>query len=105
MFQSPLVLITIAEIAVVLLLLCLILLLHVRGLRRLVAALEARVISVRETLRATRQDAKVVRQQLTEMEQSPALDYSEQIDAQIDATRNFHLSLDPDRDIVLDISP
>ncbi|HSB95981.1 MAG TPA: hypothetical protein VLC91_06010 [Spongiibacteraceae bacterium] len=68
-------------------------------------ALEARVISVRETLRATRQDAKVVRQQLTELEQSPGLDYSEQIDAQIDATRNFHLSLDPDRDIVLDIAP
>jgi hypothetical protein len=95
----------IAEIAVVLLLLCLFLLLHVRGLRQLVAALEQKVISVRDTLKNTRQDFKAVRQQLIERDQAPVLSYSEHIDAQIDATRNHHLSLDPDRDIVLDIEP
>jgi hypothetical protein len=105
MFDSPIVLVVALEIAVVLLLLCLFLLLHLRGLRRLVAALEAKVVSVRDTLRAARQDTKMVRQQLAEHEASPGMDYSEYVDAQIDATRNHHLSLDPDRDIVLDIAP
>lgn len=103
--ESPIVLLVIAEIAVVLLLLCLFLLLHVRSLRQLVAALEEKIVSVRDTLKTTRQDFKAVRQRLLEREQSPTLSYSEQIDAQIDATRNYHLSLDPDRDIVLDIEP
>ena len=63
------------------------------------------MISVRDSLKTTRQDVKAARQQLLEHEQTPTLDYSEYIDAQIEATRNFHLSLDPDRDIVLDIAP
>ena len=103
--QSPIVLLVIAEIAVGLLVLCGFLLLHVRTLRQLVAALEEKIVSVRDTLKTTRQDFKAVRQRLFEREQNPALSYSEQIDAQIDATRNYHLSLDPDRDIVLDIEP
>jgi hypothetical protein len=103
--ESPIVLLVIAEIAVVLLLLCVFLLLHVRSLRQLIAALEEKVVSVRDTLKTTRQDFKAVRQRLFEREQNPTLSYSEQIDAQIDATRNYHLSLDPDRDIVLDIEP
>jgi hypothetical protein len=101
--ESPIVLLVIAEIAVVLLLLCLFLLLHVRSLRQLVAALEEKIVSVRDTLKTTRQDFKAVRQRLLESEQNPSLSYSDQIEAQIDATRNYHLSLDPDRDIVLDI--
>jgi hypothetical protein len=105
MFDSPIVLVVAVEIAVVLLLLCLFLLLHLRGLRRLVEALEAKIVNVRDTLRAARQDTKLARQQLAEHESSPNMDYSEYIEAQIDATRNHHLSLDPDRDIVLDIAP
>lgn len=105
MFQSPLVLLVLAEIAFALLLLCVFLLLHVRSLRRLVAALEERVISVRETLKNTRQDFKAVQERLLEREQTPALSYSEHIESQLAATRNHHLSLDPDRDIVLDIEP
>jgi hypothetical protein len=103
--ESPIVLLVIAEVAVALLLLCVFLLLHVRSLRQLVAALEEKIISVRDTLKTTRQDFKAVRQRLFEREQNPSLSYGEQIDAQIDATRNYHLSLDPDRDIVLDIEP
>jgi predicted nucleic acid-binding Zn-ribbon protein len=103
--ESPIVLLVIAEIAVVLLLLCLFLLLHVRSLRQLIAALEEKVVSVRDTLKSTRKDYKAVQERLLESEQSPTLGYSDQIEAQIDATRNYHLSLDPDRDIVLDIEP
>jgi hypothetical protein len=103
--QSPIVLLVIAEIAVVLLLLCVFLLLHVRSLRQLVSALEEKIIAVRDTLKTTRQDFKAVRERLLEREQAPTLSYSEHIEAQIDATRNHHLSLDPDRDIVLDIEP
>ncbi len=105
MFESSLVVLVAIEIAVVLLLLCVFLLLHVRGMQRVVKALEAKVISGRDTLKATRQDAKVLRQQLHDGPQASALDYGEYVDAQIDATRNHHLSLDPDRDIVLDIAP
>lgn len=103
--QSPLILLVIAEIAIALLLLCGFLLFHVRSLRQLVNALEQKIISVRDTLKTTRQDFKSVQQRLLEREQAPTLSYSEHIEAQLDATRNHHLSLDPDRDIVLDIEP
>jgi hypothetical protein len=103
--ESPFVLLVIAEVAVALLLLCVFLMLHVRNLRQLVAALEEKIVSVRDTLKTTRQDFKAVRQRLFEREQNPSLSYSEQIEAQIEATRTYHLSLDPDRDIVLDIEP
>lgn len=105
MLNTKILIIAGVEMAVLLLFLCGFLLVHVRGLRRLVAALEAKVITLRDTVRSARKRADSADQELAELRANPARDYGAYIDENITATRNHHLSLNPDRDIVLDISP
>ena len=100
---NPLILIIAAEVAVALLLLMGFLLLHIRGLRRIISALESKVVALRDTLKGARRDTKAVQQQLDQQKQ-PATDYGDILDTLIAATRNHHLLLAPDRDIVLDIA-
>lgn len=105
MFEHPIIILVGVEVAVALLAVFGFLLFHIRGLRRMVDALETKVLSLRDTLRDARGDARAAREQLASAPQKGGPDYGELIDAEISATRNHHLSLQPDRDIVLDISP
>ncbi len=92
------------EFGLLLFVACLFLLFHVRGLRELIAALEARVLSLRDVLRGARFEARSARRELAEIRRQ-SRDFVDYLDEQIAATRNQHLSLQPDRDIVLDIAP
>ena len=103
MFESTLITLVGLEMAALLLFVCLLLLWHLRGLRRLVAALEGKVIALRDTLRGERAKTVAARQAAAQA-RAPQRSYAEYIEEQIALTRNHHLSLQPDRDIVLDIA-
>jgi hypothetical protein len=92
------------EFALLLICACLFLLFHVRDLRTLISALEARVLLLRDVVRGARSDASSARRELAEMRRQ-SRDFGDYLEEQIAATRNQHLSLQPDRDIVLDIAP
>lgn len=101
MESSQLTLFVFAEVALVLLLVCVGLLFYVRGLKALVRLLEGKVLSLRKTLRITKQEAveKVVEAQ----QQVAAQGYLGYLDHQIRETELYHHHLEPDRDIVLDL--
>ena len=93
------------ELAIVMLLVSLILFGHSRGLRKLIRALEARVLSLRETIRNKSALFDTLKIELEMLRRNSRHGYAELLEEQLDATRNRHLSLNPDRDIVLDITP
>jgi len=102
MQENPLVLIIAAEVGVALLLVLAFLFVHIRGLRRIISALESKVIALRDTLKGARRETNVVREQLAQQAHTE-LGYGEMLDTLIAATRNHHLTLGATRDIVLDI--
>ena len=104
MFDNPVVVITVVEIAVAALFLIGSLLYFIRGQRRTLGALEAKIIALRDALRGARAETKAARA-AAENPQAGAGDFGEILEEQIVATRNHHLAMNPDRDIVLDISP
>ena len=91
------------EFGLLLFIACLFLLFHVRSLRMLVAALEAKVMSLRKVLRVSRSEARETRSELAAMRRD-SRDFAGHLEQQIAATRERHLGLQPDRDIVLDIA-
>jgi hypothetical protein len=90
------------EIAVVLLLLMGLVLLRARNLSKINVALENKVIELRQSLKSVRGELKSARLEAAQARSQS--DYGELIDAQISATRNHHLGLNPERDIVLDMA-
>ena len=93
------------ELAVLLLLLCAFLLFHVGKLKKLIAQLEAKLISLRKGLKKSRKDTKTALKKLAAKEKVKVKDFLEYLDEEIEGTRDHHSSLNPDRDIVLDIAP
>ncbi len=89
-----------AELMALLLLVCGFLLVHARGLKKLVGRLQ-------EKLQSLAQDLKKTKQAYKEMEASipEASSYIDQIEQQLEDNRNYHLTLDPDQDIALDLDP
>jgi hypothetical protein len=90
------------EVALLLLFLCVFLLLHLRGLRQLIAALEARVITLRNSVKSVRFKAGAANRELAAMRAAAPKDYGAYLDGQLAATLSRHQALDPDRDIALD---
>ncbi|MDB6062455.1 MAG: hypothetical protein JWM78_2558 [Verrucomicrobiaceae bacterium] len=76
--------------------------LRAQGLRKTAQALEAKVLELRQLLKNVRAELKVTREEVKA--QPPIPDYAEVIDAQINITRNHHLELNAERDIVLDMA-
>jgi hypothetical protein len=105
MLVSSFVFYFVAEILVVLLIICLFLLFHVRGLKNLISALEAKILSLRVMIKRTRGEARQAAANLEKIRQQKPKGYLEFIDEQIERTRAHHEELKPDRDIVLDIDP
>lgn len=103
MLDNPIVIIVAVEIAVALLFLIGCLLFFVSGQRRTLGALEEKIVALRESLKNARAEVKAVRAQTPAQSETGAGDFSELVDEQISITRNHHLSMNPDRDIVLDI--
>ncbi|WP_101757368.1 hypothetical protein [Oceanicoccus sp. KOV_DT_Chl] len=94
-----------AELAVLLLLLCGFLLIHVGKLKKLIAELEAKLIALRQTLGKSRKETKKALKKLAAKEKVKPKAFLDYMDEEIEGTREHHNSLNPDRDIVLDIAP
>lgn len=94
-----------AEIAVFLLLIGIFLLFHIKKLRALIAKLEAKIRSLRKELKKSRKAAKQALDELAEKSKIKPKALIDYIDEEIDNTRDYHEGLNPDQDIVLDISP
>lgn len=90
------------EIAVALVFLMGLVLLRARNLSKTGSALENKVIELRQALKGVRGELKAVRSAAEQPH--PQADYGEIIEAQIGVTRNHHLALNPERDIVLDMA-
>lgn len=105
MLDNPIAIIVAVEIAVVLLFLVGCLLFFIRGQRRTLGALEEKIIALRESLKNSRAEVKAARAQGAANTSAGTGDFGEMIEEQISITRNHHLAMNPDRDIVLDIGP
>jgi hypothetical protein len=95
----------VAEILAVALVICFFLIFHVRNLKILVRALEAKISSLRVMIKRTRTEARQAAANLEKVRQQKPKNYLDFLDEQIERTRNHHEQLKPDRDIVLDIDP
>ena len=103
MLDNPIVIIVGVEIAVALLFLVGSLLFFIRSQRRTLGALEEKILTLRGALKSVRADAKAARAEAAARSEAGSGDFGEMIEEQINITRNHHLALNPDRDIVLDI--
>lgn len=105
MLDSRVTLYVVAEMAILLLFVSIFLLVHVSNLKKLVASLEKKIGGLRQTLATARKEAADAVKQLAEKASFKPRDYLSYLDEEIERTRNHHLELNPDRDIVLDITP
>ncbi len=88
-----------AEVFAALLAVCAFLLFHTRGLKSMVLRLQDRIQGLVADLKQAKADIKKAQQQ-----SDPRDAYIKQLDQLIDQTRDFHNTLNPDRDIALDLS-
>lgn len=95
-----------AEVAAVLLIFCIILFIQNRSLRRLVKKLQSRMTELVDDLKVAKRSPTAAAPE--DDEQSPQAlckSFLDHVNDQIEATREHHTSLGPDRDIVLDLAP
>lgn len=102
MLDNPIAVVIAVEVAVALLFLAGCLLFFIRSQRRTLGDLEEKVLALRGTLKSARAEIKVARAEAAARSGGGG-DFGEMIEEQINITRNHHLSMQPDRDIVLDI--
>ncbi len=88
-----------AEVFAVLLVVCVFLLFHTRGLKGMVLRLQDRIQGLIADLKKAK--AEILKAQ---KQSDPREIYIRQLDQLIDQTREFHGTLNPDRDIALDLS-
>lgn len=94
-----------AELAVVLLIVCAFLIYHIGKQQRFAKKLEKKIVSLRESLAASRIEVTSAQQQQESVEEKTTKEFVEYLDGEIDSTLAYHQQLNPDRDIVLDIAP
>lgn len=85
------------EAYALLIVVCIFLLYHTHGLKGLIRRLQEKIQALVSDLAKTRQEFKDIQQQ------GAAGSYCEQLEEQIDHNRDHHQSLEPDRDIALDL--
>lgn len=105
MLNNPIAIIVAVEMAVALLFFIGCLLFFIRGQRRTMGALEEKIVALRDSLKNTRAELKAARALAAKNANSGPGDFGEMVEEQLSITRNHHLSLNSDRDIVLDIGP
>lgn len=105
MLNTELVVYIVAELALILLLVTLFLLLHVKKLKALIKKFESKIQDLRQSLGVAKKETRNALERLAEQEKIKPKLYIDYIDQQIESTRDHHQSLNPDRDIVLDITP
>jgi chromosome segregation ATPase len=87
-----------AELFTLLMLICIFLILHTKKLKGLIKGLQLKVQDLLTDLQQTKRAYAEMQDLLEEESEYPAL-----LDAQIENTREYHLSLGPDQDISLDL--
>lgn len=102
--ESNLALYMASELAALLLLVTIFLLIHVSKLKKLIKKLEAKILSLRQSMGMAKKDAQEARNALDLAQSEEPLGYRDFLDQQIEDSRGYHQNLNPDRDIVLDIS-
>ena len=90
-----------AEVFTLLMLLCIFLILHTSKLKKLVKGLQQKVQDLLTDLQQTKR-AYAEMQDL--LEEDGGSDYTSVLDEQLENTREYHQSLNPDRDISLDLA-
>lgn len=103
--ESNILLYITGELAILLLVVCVFLLFHVSKLKGLIAKLEAKIVTLRRSMKKSRKEAEKALGKLAEHQKIKPKKFLDYLDEAIDETRSHHQSLNPDRDIVLDISP
>ncbi|MBN4055629.1 hypothetical protein JYU12_02680 [bacterium AH-315-K03] len=103
--SSNLLIIVAGELVLVLLLVCLFLCFQISRLKKLIAKLEEKIRDLRKTVGVVRKDSKALLGKLTESNKVKPREFLEYLEEEIDHTLAYHKSLEPDRDIVLDIAP
>ncbi len=93
------------ELALLSTLICIFLFFHIKKLRGVITALEEKLVKMRASVKQARKDLKKALNKLAEKEEIKPKKFLDFLDDEIDNTREFHETLNPDRDIVLDISP
>lgn len=89
-----------AEVMALLILICGFLLIHARGLKKLIGRLQDKAQSLAKDLRTTKQAYKEMEQAIPE-----ATSYTDTLEHQLEGNREYHQSLNPDQDIALDLNP
>jgi len=105
MTESSIIVYVVAELAAVLLLITIFLIFNVKKLRALVRALERKLAKLRKSLKKSKRETGKAKAELDEKNKIKQRDFIDYLDEEIEGTRNFHQTLNPDRDIVLDIAP
>jgi hypothetical protein len=105
MTESSIVLYVVAELAVVLLLIAIFLIFNVKKLKAAIRALESKLASGRTALKKALGENAKIKAELAEKNKIKHRDYLDYLDEEIDGARDYHQTLNPDRDIVLDIAP
>ncbi len=105
MADSGIFLYIIAEVAVLLVVICVFLLVHIGKLKKLVTKLEEKVVALRDAVSKSRRETRDALKRLADQKKIKPKTYLYFLDEEIEGTREHHQSLNPDRDIVLDITP
>lgn len=102
--DSNIILYVVAEFSVLLLVICAFLFIHAKSLKALIRRLEDKVVNLRTGMAEAKKETQQALQQLTELQGVEPKTYLDFLDDEIDNTRQYHQTLNPDRDIVLDIA-
>jgi Sec-independent protein translocase protein TatA len=107
MLDSNTLVYVVGEVAIMLLLVCLFLFFHVGKLKKLIKKLEGKISELRTIVKTAKRETKAAKIELANQvaKEVPVKTFLEYLDEQIDDTRSHHQSLNPDQDIVLDITP
>lgn len=105
MFESDILFYIAAEVALLLLVICIFLFLHIGNLRKLIRKLEEKVVTLRQTIAEARQETQKALKKLASQSKIKPKNFIDYLDDEIEGTKTHHQSLNPDRDIVLDITP
>lgn len=108
MNSSNMMLIVAAEIALLLLVICIFLVVQNRSLRQLIAQMKEKAQGLIKELKQAKLDTQHLQQESSaqvEDNSHPQSSYLDFIEEQIELTRNHHSNLNSSQDIVLDIAP
>jgi Sec-independent protein translocase protein TatA len=105
MTDSPIVFYSLAEIAFLLLVISIFLILNIRKLKATIRELESKLSKMRKAVSKAKQETKKVIKALADKNKIKPKEFIDYLDEEIEGTRDFHQTLNPDRDIVLDIAP